>query len=328
MYRDIAISKISYHLPRTVETNKLIKKQNPEWDVDKIELKTGIKQRYISGIDETAVDLATSACFKLLKEHEVDVSAVDAIILVTQSPDYTLPTSACIIQNRLNLPKSVLAFDINLGCSGFVNALSVAASLITAGTVSNCLVVCAETYTKYIDEADRANRMLFSDAAAACLVEKAPGSEFCIGPFVFGSDGSGANELIVKGSGARKLVENEKNYLFMDGANVLLFALRVVPLLVKETLKKTGVNIHDIDVFVFHQASELVIKTLIDRLSIPESKALFDLKDIGNTVSCTLPIALSNALDQNKIKRGNKVMLIGFGVGYSWGSSIITWGDA
>ena len=212
-----------------------------------------------------------------------------------------------------------------MGCSGFVNALGVVSGLISSKIINNCLLVCSETYSKYIDPNDRANKMIFSDAAAACLVEYNNAKNCSCGGFEFGSDGSGSDNLIVRGRASRRLKRDENNFLYMNGSNVLMFTMREVPKTIEKTLKKCKMSIEDIDLFVLHQASNLVIDALISKLKIKPDKVFNNLGEIGNTVSCTIPIALKDAVDKGKILPGSKILIAGFGVGLSWGSAIIEW---
>jgi len=249
--------------------------------------------------------------------------------LVTQSPDYVLPTSACILQDRLGLSKKCMAFDINLGCSGFIYALSIVGSLIESGVAKKGLILCSDTYTKYIDKSDRTCRPIFSDGASATLLV---GSDIDkVGPFVLGTDGSGYEKLIVKEGGAREPHISSNSYhgtLEMRGADVFLFTLNSVPTCMNELLDKSKLDIEDIDLFVFHQASKLVLENLIRAMSLDEDKVFINLRDTGNTVSASIPIALKDAETKGRLRNGDTVMLIGFGVGLSWGATLITWAGA
>lgn len=321
----VKISAISYHLPGEGEGVDMLQRDNPDWDMPKILEKTGIHNRYISGLEETAVDLAHEAGKKLLGNIP-NREDIDLLILVTQSPDYVLPTSACILQDRLGLSKNCMAFDVNLGCSGFINALSIAGGLIESGVVHKGLIFCADTYSKYIEKNDRTCRPLFSDGAAAILVEGSDAD--CIGPFEFGTDGAGYDRLIVKRSGAREadqVADSCRGSLEMYGSDVFLFTMRVVPPCINKLLNRTGLTLENIDLFVFHQASKLVIENLIRTLSLDKNKVFTNFENIGNTVSASIPIALKDADTQGRLKEGDTVMLIGFGVGLSWGATLIRW---
>ena len=323
---NLKISAIEYHLPDIIEGVDVLQMDNPDWDMPKILDKTGIVTRHIAAEGETAVDLAIEAGKKLLQEDSVNGDEIDLLILVTQSPDYVLPTSACIIQDKLGLSKKCMAFDINLGCSGFVYALSVAGSLITTGVARKGVIICAETYSKYIANDDRTCRPIFSDGAAAVFVEQ--GETDNIGPFEFGTDGSGAERLIVKGSGAREActtIGRPHGTLEMHGSNVFLFTMTVVPDSIQKLLEQSSLTLDDVDLFVFHQASKLVIDNLVKKLSLDEEKVFTNYGSIGNTVSATIPIALKDAVTQGRLKNGDRVMVVGFGVGLSWGATLINW---
>lgn len=319
----VKISAIEYHLPETIEGVDVLQRDNPDWDMPKILDKTGIYNRHVSAPAVTAVDLACEAGMKLL-ERDSRRAEIDLLILVTQSPDYVLPTSACILQDKLGLAKNIMAFDVNLGCSGFVNALAITGSLIESGAARRGLILCADTYTKYIDKNDRTCRPLFSDGAAAALLE--PSDVDQIGPFEFGTDGAGYDKLIVRNSGARG--ENPTvgcGQLEMQGSDVFLFTMREVPLCIDALLTREGLMLSDIDLFVFHQASKLVIENLVRTLALDKSKVYTNLEIVGNTVSASIPIALKDAAKQGRLKDGDTVMLVGFGVGLSWGATIVRW---
>ena len=323
----VKIDSNAYYLPEKKENNESLKLDNPDWDMLKISDKTGVFTRSIASTHQTAVDLAFAAGSKLLEGLSCKED-IDLVVLVTQSPDYVLPTSACILQDQLGLSKKCMAFDINLGCSGFIYALSVVGSLIESGVAKKGLILCSDTYTKYIDKSDRTCRPIFSDGASATLLV---GSDIDkVGPFVLGTDGSGYDKLIVKEGGAREPhISNNSRYgtLNMRGADVFLFTLNSVPICMNELLDKSKLNIEDIDLFVFHQASQLVLENLIRAMSLDENKVFINLKDTGNTVSASIPIALKDAETQGRLKSGDTVMLIGFGVGLSWGATLITWVD-
>ena len=321
----VRISAISCHLPDTIEDADTLQRDNPDWDMPRILEKTGIQKRFVSARGETAVDLAFEAGRKLL----ADISCregIDLLVLVTQSPDYVLPTSACILQNRLGLSSQCLAFDVNLGCSGFVSALSIAGGLIESGVADKGLILCADTYTKYIDKHDRTCRPLFSDGAAAILVERSDLD--CVGPFDFGTDGAGYDRLIVRGSGARETSQDAtscRGRLEMRGSDVFLFTMRVVPPSIERLLSRAGLTLANIDLFVFHQASKLVMENLVRTMSLDKDKVFTNLESIGNTVSASIPIALKDAESQGRLREGDTVMLAGFGVGLSWGTALMRW---
>ena len=321
----VKIGAIAYHLPETVEGVDTLQQDNPDWEMRKILEKTGIPNRYIAAPGETATDLAFKAGIKLL-ENVPGREEIDLLILVTQSPDYVLPTSACILQDRLGLSKNCMAFDINLGCSGFVYALSVAGGLIESGVARKGLILCSDTYSKYIKKNDRTCRPVFSDGAAATLVESS-GTD-CVGPFEFGTDGSGYDRLIVRRSGARDAGPgpgSQMGPLEMRGSDIFLFTMRVVPPCINKLLDRAGLTIDEIDLFIFHQASKLVIDNLMRNMSLEKEKVYINYDSIGNTVSASIPIALKDAALKGRLKEGDTVMLVGFGVGLSWGAVLMRW---
>ena len=321
----VKISSISYHLPQKTEGVDDLQRDNPDWDMPKLLEKTGIRTRHIASSDQTASDLAYTAAEQLLCDTQIR-NQIDLLILVTQSPDYLLPTSACILQDRLRLSQNCMAFDINLGCSGFVSALSVAGGLIESGVVNTGLILCADTYSKYIDKHDRACRPIFSDGAAAILVERT--AIDCMGPFDFGTDGSGFEHLIVRRGGARepiKLPGSSQPTLEMHGSDVYLFTMRVVPACIVKLLARAGLSSDQVDLFIFHQASKLVIDSLIRLMSLDKKKVFLNHEFIGNTVSATIPIALRDAVENGLLTTGQTVVLVGFGVGLSWSAVVLRW---
>jgi 3-oxoacyl-[acyl-carrier-protein] synthase-3 len=262
---------------------------------------------------------------------------IDFLIFCTQSPDYFTPTTACVMQNALGLPTSCGAIDINQGCSGYIYGLALAKSLVEAGTAQTVLLVTADTYMKFINRRDRSLLTLFGDGAAATLIRAVESERELIGPFVLGSDGRGANQIIVKAGGLRCRTSEETaveradsagnwrsdENLFMDGADVFSFALRTVPPTLQQLLEKSGMKIEEIDFIVPHQANKFVLERLRAKLKFPAEKFWIDMEESGNTVSSTIPIALEKALQQGKVKSGDRAALVGFGVGYSWGATLV-----
>lgn len=302
---------IAYCLPDEVLTNAQLAEIYPEWTEEKILKKTGIASRHVTGEDEDALSLALAASQKLFAEEGANPARIDFILFCTQSPRYRLPSTACILQDKLGIPKTAGALDFDLGCSGFVYGLALAKGLVVGGMAKNVLLVTAETYTKYIGEMDKSTRTIFGDGAAATLIDSAAASQ--IGEFAFGTDGSGAEKLILR----------EGEHLFMDGPEIFNFTLDVVPKTLDEICAKNGVARDDIDLFVFHQANKFMLDTIRKVNGLPKDKFYIDLEDTGNTVSSTIPIALKRAMDKGRIRSGMKVMVMGFGVGLSWGGTIL-----
>jgi len=328
------INAISYYLPQGVLTNEMLNEQFPEWSVDKISGKTGIFQRHIAAEDEFSSDLAFEAATKLFREHHIDKEEIDFIILCTQSPDYFLPTTACILQDRLGLSKNCGAFDFNLGCSGYVYGLGIAKGLVETGQASKVLLITAETYSKFVGNKDKSNKTIFGDAAAASIISKEE-KGFKICDFVYGTDGSGAGNLMVKEGGIRhrerNLTTTTDDYgnerseadLYMDGSAIFVFTLSNVPKLIRTVLKKHDLVLDDIDLFVFHQANKFMLEHLRKKIKIDKDRFYLYLENCGNTVSSTIPIALNEALREGKILSNQKIMLTGFGVGLSWAGTVL-----
>ena len=314
------ISDIQYYLPPKLLSNKDLVYDNPDWRMEDIEKKTGIKYRYICEEVQTSKDIALLACEKIFQSN-VRRSDIDFLIVVTESPEHIAPAMSCDIQNSLGLETSVASFDVNLGCSGFVYGLMIADSILCANNYRNGLLVCVDTYSKYISSNDRTCRPLFSDAASATLITTS--KKKTVGPFILGTDGSGYQDLMVKNSGTIRNTDTERNLYYMNGSAVFMFTMRVVPKAVNDLINKEKCNIEDIDLFVFHQASKLVIDNLKRLLKLSNDKVFENYQLVGNTVSSSIPIALSQAKSANKIKKGSVVMLVGFGVGLSWGATII-----
>jgi 3-oxoacyl-[acyl-carrier-protein] synthase-3 len=326
------IKAIDYYLPQQIVTNKELVQDFPEWSVEKIIAKVGVNKRHIAAENETATDMAITAAQKLF-EQGVDKKTIDYILFCTQSPDYYLPTSACIVQDRLGLYKNVGALDFNQGCSGFIYGLSLAKGLISANIAKNVLLLTSETYSKRLHPKDKGNRSIFGDAASATVISIDGFAE--IGEFSLGTDGAGAENLIMKTGGSRNpektgVVEFDENnnpvssdYIYMDGSEIFAFTLTAVPSLVKQTLEKNKIIKEEIDLFIFHQANKYMLDFLRKKLKIEEKKFYLDLSETGNTVSSTIPIAICESLKKGTLKEGMKSLLTGFGVGYSWGGTII-----
>ncbi|RZK43799.1 MAG: ketoacyl-ACP synthase III [Pedobacter sp.] len=327
------IKAISTYIPGNKLSNADINLLFPEWSADKISSKTGIYSRSIAAPDEFVSDMAVSAAENLFREHDIDKSTIDFVLLCTQSPDYFLPTTACIVQDKLGLSTQCGALDFNLGCSGYVYGLALANGLLASGAAKNVLLITSETYSKYINDNDKSNRTIFGDGAAATLISSS--EKVGLGQFVFGTDGSGADNLIVKNGGVRHResdgedvieegnFQHNDNNLYMNGQEIFQFTTRAVPVLVSETLSKNNVALEEIDLFVFHQANKFMLDYIRRKLKIPEDKFFMYFEEIGNTVSSTIPIALQAAQAQGRLGQGMKVLIAGFGVGYSYAATVI-----
>lgn len=327
------IKGISYYLPERVYTNDDLVRDFPEWSVDKVMKKVGVEMRHLAATDETAGDMAEKAARSLFEKYGIEPTTIDFLLLCTQSPDYFLPSTACVLQNRLGIPTSAGAFDYNLGCSGCIYGMAVAKGLIAAGIAKNVLLLTAETYNKYLYPDDKSNRSIFGDGAAACLISTEGFAR--IGEFVLGTDGAGANNLIVKTGAARckqptgESVEDSEghiwrdDYLYMNGGAIFNFTLDAVPAMMKQLLEKSGLEKDDIDYYVFHQANQFMLSTIRKVCTLPKEKFYMDMANVGNTVSSTILIGLKECISNGTIHEGMNVIACGFGVGLSWGGTLL-----
>ncbi|MEO8209174.1 MAG: ketoacyl-ACP synthase III [bacterium] len=330
-----SIKAISYYLPEGELTNEDINRDFPEWSIEKIADKTGIYTRHIAAENVCSSDLGIESAKKLFEEHNIDKNEIDFILFCTQSPDYFFPTSACIIQEKLGLLTTTGALDFNLGCSGFVYGLGLAKGLVESGVAKNLLLITAETYSKLMHPKDKSVRTLIGDGSACTLISNSDNGR--IGPFILGTDGSGAEKIILR-AGAFRLPKTEetgldeidefgnitnKNSMYMNGADVFNFTLKTIPVVVNNLYEKSGLSEDQIDLYIFHQANKYMLDAIRKKLKIPEEKFFIFMSDCGNTVSSTIPIALYNAIKEGKAGPGSKIMVVGFGVGLSWGAGII-----
>jgi len=332
-----AIKAVTSFLPAGELTNDQLAEEFGTWHGNQIFEKTGVTVRHVSARDECASDLAVAAANKLFESGVCASEEIDFLVLVTQMPDYFMPTSACLVQNRLGLRTTCGAIDINLGCSGFIYGLAVAKSLVEAAVASTVLLITSDTYTKWINPKDRSTRTLFGDGAAATLVSGVESEYDLIGPFVLGSDGRGVKDIVVPAGGFRRPVTPETSIpredetgswrseenLFMNGGEVLAFTIRTVPPVIDELLRKSGLTLDDVELVIPHQANKFMLERLRAKLKVPSEKYWIDMKESGNTVSATIPIAIESARNQGRLKSGDRALVAGFGVGYSWGAAMI-----
>ncbi len=327
------IKAISYYLPEWELTNEELVREFPEWSVEKVADKVGVYSRHLAGEKETAGDMAEKAALALFEEYGISPKEIDFVMLCTQSPDYFLPSTACILQHKLGIPTSAGAFDYNLGCSGCIYGMAMAKGLITAGIAKNVLLLTAETYNKYLHPEDKSNRSIFGDGAAACLISTDGFAE--IGEFILGTDGAGAEHLIVKTGAARQRqvtgLQDEDSeghirrddYLYMNGGAIFNFTLDAVPAMMQQLLEKSGLQKEQINFFVFHQANKFMLSTIRKVCVLPKGKFYINLENVGNTVSSTILIGLKDCIQNGIIHKGMNVMCCGFGVGLSWGGTVL-----
>ncbi len=330
------ISAITHHLPSATLSNATLAREYADWSVEKIAAKTGIDERHIAASGECASDLAQAAAEKLFIEMPASRDSIDYLIFCSQSADYRLPTTACLLQERLGLRDTVGAIDVNQGCSGFVYSLGLADGLIASGQARCVLVLVAETYSQLMHPLDRSNRTIFGDGAAATLVtaeRTGIGAELL--SFQYGTDGRGAESLIVRNGGARHPLRDGRDvfadgvflrnddYLYMDGKAIFDFSLKCIPPFVGRLLEATALRWDDINLFVLHQANRFMLEAIRKRMGVPSERFCVELEGCGNTVSATIPIALQRSIEKGRIPSQSRVALVGFGVGLSLAGALI-----
>lgn len=330
------IKAISSYLPAKTLSNDQLAKEIPGFDPEESFSLTGVRIRHIAAEGEIPSDMAKCAAEKLFEEHHIDRTTIDFIIFVTTNVDYVSPASACLLQERLNLPESCGSIDVNQGCTGYIYGLSLANSLIVSGDAENVLLLVSDYISHYIHPLDKTSRPLFGDAAAASLIVKTQDPKKAIGKFVYGTRGKGADKLIVKHFRSRhqipeKVYEIKDQYgnvrfntsFYMNGSAVFLFSVKIGPILIQQILEKNHTRFEEIDMFIFHQANKIILETIAHKVKIPQEKYYIHMENCGNVVSSTIPLAFEAAEKEGKIKHGMKIMLLAFGIGYSWGGTIL-----
>ena len=333
------LAGIEFALPQRRVTNADLAREHPDWDMEKIAERTGVLERYFCAPDETALDLGQQASQRLLERLELSPNDVGAVIMCTQSPDYIMPPNACLLQDRLNLPTSIPAFDFTHACSGYIYGLFVSKSLIESGAVQSVLLITADSYSRYMHPDDRSTVTLFGDGGAASLIRGAEGGSAEIGAFSIGTDGSRADIFMIEAGGARVPRSDETRkpitdstggvrsaeHIEMDGPAVLAFVRKRVPQAIDELFAKAGHDMEAVDLVVAHQASALSLEYLQRWLKLPPEKNFSNISHVGNLVSASIPAALREAELAGRLRPGMRVMLVGFGVGLSWGACLVDW---
>lgn len=324
----LKIENISIHLPSLVLTNEMLAHEFNVSD-EEIFKKTGIRQRYISAPNEISSDMAENAAIKLFNENGTDKSKIDFLIFCSEGFDYVAPPTSCILQHKLGLPETIGCFDLPYGCSGYIYGLMLANSLLESGVAKKILFLTGDIPAKVLDKKNLELRSIFSDIGTANLLSidsSNPSTQFS-----FGTDGKGAFDLYIERSASRNPPDSEflsctnlgHGRMIMNGTNVFLFAMKRVPVLVKEILEKNKLTIESIDLFIFHQANSFMLEVLRKKIKIPTEKFFTNIESYGNSTSSSIPVALKDAEQQGKLKRGMKVLLAGFGIGNSWSATII-----
>lgn len=291
-------------------------------DINKTIQSIGVKKRRVSDDTICTSDLCFEAAKKLLTELNWDPTSVDCLIFITQTPDYFLPSTSFVLQNRLGLIEASIVLDINLGCSGYVYGLWLISQIMRNSTIKRGLLLVGDTISKIVSDSDRATFPLFGDAGSATALEKNEKQKTKM-HFCLGSDGRGWGNLLVEKGNFRKPIEqNEKPSLLMNGNEIFTFTLSRVPEVIESILSDAAWTKEEIDYFVFHQANAFMLNFLRKKLKIPTEKFPMILEDFGNTSSASVPLTLVTADFINPMR---KMVLAGFGVGYSWAAAAIQW---
>ena len=325
--QSIGIKGIGYYVPENVFTNFDFEKiidTSDEW----IRTRTGIVERRFASKDQATSDLACEAALKAIKNAKINKEDVDMIILATTTPDYIAQGASCIVQNKLGL-KNIPCFDVNAACTGFIYSLSVAYALVNSKLYKNILVIGAETLTRIIDIKNRNTAVLFGDGAAATIVGEVEEGYGFLG-FSIGAEGEDDMILKVPAGGSKKpndeeTVKNRENFVIMKGQEVFKFAVRVLPKVTLEALKKAKLDVQDLSMIFPHQANLRIIESAAKRMKFPLEKFYMNLSRYGNTSSASVGIALGEALEKGLVKKGDNIALTGFGGGLTYGSVIIKW---
>lgn len=330
----IKIAEIEYAFPENLITNADIARDNPNWDMSKVSEKTGVLQRYLATENETALDIAIKACEKLFTK--VNKSEIDALIFCTQTPDHIIPPNSYLLHAHFNLSPSLIAFDINQACSGYIYGLLLANSMIISGAAQKILLVNADTYSKYINPKDRSTKTVFGDGAAVSLITKSEkASKFPL--FKIDSAGKEYKNFYIPGGGCRiptskssTTLSNDGNDNFtnelnikMNGYGVLSYYKSAVPKQLTSLLRENNLTTEDLDLIIFHQASKIALQSISLKLRTDPNKIYSNISQVGNLVSASIPVAIKMAEEEDKLARGNIISLCGFGVGFSWGTCIL-----
>ncbi len=332
----VAIIDTAYYLPETVVTNADLARENPSWDIARMEAQTGVARRHVVGERETALDLAVPACRQLFSRHAGLAEKIDGLLFCTQSPDHVMPNNACILHKLLDLGPHVAALDYNLGCSGYVYGLALARGLIVTGVAANVLLVTSDTLSRHIHPRDGSMRGLFADGAAVSWIAAADGDAGIL-DIECATHGRDYDAIMVPAGGMRlarsaetasPIVDKHGNVrtrdnVYMEGMRVMAFVNSKVAQQVRGLLARNGIERGAVDLFLWHQASKAALDSLARALEIPGERVFSNLRDVGNTTGASIPIALADALAQGRCRPGDLVVMSGFGIGLSWATALV-----
>lgn len=323
----VGILATGSYLPERILTNKELETMvdtTDEWIVSR----TGIRERRVSTPEQASSDLAYEASMRAIEKAGLTPDQIDLILVATVTPDMMFPSTACILQNRLGANKAA-ALDVSAACTGFIYALATGSKFIETGMYRHVLVVGVESLSKITDWEDRNTCVLFGDGAGAAVlgpVEDGQGFQ----SFVLGADGSGGVHLNQKAGGSRlpaslETIKNKQHFVYMNGREVFKFAVRVMNTATDEAIEKAGMSKEDIDFLVPHQANQRIIDAAVERLGLSEDKVVVNLDRYGNMSSASIPVALDEAVAEGRIQDGSNLLLVGFGGGLTWASTVIKW---
>ncbi len=322
----VGITAIGSYVPDRIVTNAELESRygfEPGW----VERRTGIKQRCYAADDEGTSDLAVKAARRAIEAADVDPAEIDLVLVGTFTPDYTCPSTACLVQNKLGLDAA--AVDLQAACSGFMYALATGAQFIATGNSKRALVIGADINSRIVEPSDQGTAPLFGDAAGAVLLE-AGSSEQGLICYQLGADGAGGSMLDRPVGGTARpmtpdLISSGQHYLKMDGRNVFKWAIQAVTETIELILQQSGVGVDDVKLFVLHQANIRIIDHAMSALGIPAEKVFNNLDRVGNTSAASIPVALDEAFKQGKLESGDLVLMCGFGAGLTWGTGLFRW---
>lgn len=323
----VGIAGLGLHVPEKVMTNHDLEKMvdtSDEW----ITTRSGIKRRHIAAPDEATSDTAAAAAKKALKDAGMEASDLDGIICATFTPDTPCPSTACHIQAKIGA-ENAFAFDISAACTGFVYGVTVAKSMITTGVCDNVLVIGAETMSRFTDWEDRGTCVLFGDGGGAAIIKKDAPNGRLLNAYL-AADGTMADHIIIPGGGSRmpashETVDQGMHYIKMAGNEVFKFAVRILAHSVEKASKRSGIKPEDLNLIVPHQANYRILNAAARKMGLPEEEMFNNIAEYGNTSAGTVPIALTEAVHNGDIKKGDLVALVAFGGGMTWGSIILEW---
>ncbi len=325
--KNASVAGIVSCVPPRVIQNEYFNSWFKSSEIEAVSQVTGVHSRRWVDSHTTTADLCFQASKRLLSNLEWSPDSIDCLIFVSQTPDYKLPSTSCVLQNRLDLPNECISFDLNLGCSGYPYALWLGMTLIQSKAVKRVLLAVGDTISKVIDPEDRSTAMLFGDAASVTAIEWTDDLKNT-SYFIMGTDGKGSESLIIPQGGSRYAESNNlkpsSKYLFMDGPNVFNFTLKTVPLLIEQTMELSKKSLDDYDYILFHQANLFILNHFLKKMNISAAKSPINIDEYGNTSSASIPLLITTRIQHKLKEKNNYIAMFGFGVGFSWASACLS----